>query len=270
MEVQGIVSSKETGEFCDLRGRVALITGASRGIGRAAAVALAGAGARVVLVGRDRGALDESAEAVSASAPDEGTGERSLRLTADLTDPDAVTRVFREAAETYGGLNILVNNAGIGIGKAFVDTTIEDWDRTHNINLRAAYLCAKQAVEVMRNGGGGKIINLISASALVGMPGLSAYGAAKGGLAAFTRALAVELAREKITVNAVCPGYIETDMSREFLNSEPGKRFILDNVPLRRPGTPRDVAAAILFLASPASDYITGAILPVDGGQTAK
>ncbi len=256
--------------FLDLRGRVALITGASRGIGRAAAVALAGAGARVVLVGRDRGALDESAEAVSAAAPDESAGGRPLPLTADLTDADAVTRVFREAAETCGGLNILVNNAGIGIGKAFMDITTADWDRAHDINLRAAFLCAQQAVTVMRNGGGGKIINVISASALVGMPGLSAYGAAKGGLAALTRTLAVELAREMIMVNAVCPGYIETGMSREFLESAPGKRFIRDNVPLRRPGTPRDVAAAILFLASPASDYITGAILPVDGGQTAK
>lgn len=224
----------------------------------------------MVLVGRDRNALEGSAEAVAEAASGKGGQPDSLCLKADLSDPDAVARVFRRTVRACGGLNILVNNAGIGIGKPFWDTTLEDWDRTHAIDLRGAYLCAKQASEVMRKGGGGKIINVVSASALVGMPGLSAYGAAKGGLASLTRGMAVELARDGIFVNAVCPGYVMTDMSREFLESESGQKFIRENVPLRRPGTPQDVAAAILFFASPASDYVTGVVLPVDGGQTAK
>ena len=255
----------------DLRGQVALITGASRGIGRAAAVALAAAGARVVLVGRDRSALAAAAtEAREAASLPDGESPNHLILTADLSDPNAIRRIISETTKTFGALHILVNNAGIGIGKPFKDTSLEDWDQTQVVNLRAAYLCAQEAVEAMRKAGGGRIINVISVSALVGMPGLSAYAAAKGGLLSLTRTMAVELAKDGINVNAVCPGYILTDMSRDFLGSESGQKYILQNVPLRRPGRPKDVAAAILFLASPMSDYITGAVLPVDGGQTAK
>lgn len=255
----------------DLRDQVALITGASRGIGRAAAVALAAAGARVVLVGRDRSALAASAgETREAASLLDRESPNHLILTADLSDPDAIRRIISETTKAFGALHILVNNAGIGIGKPFKDTTLDDWDQTQVVNLRSACLCAQEAVEVMRKAGGGRIINVISASALVGMPGLSAYTAAKGGLLSLTRTMAVELARDGINVNAVCPGYILTDMSRDFLRSESGQKYIRQNVPLRRPGEPKDVAAAILFLASPMSDYITGAVLPVDGGQTAK
>lgn len=269
-EEREIDSSPQQSSLFDLRGKVALITGASRGIGRAAAVVLAGAGAHVVLVGRDQGALKVSAQEAEGAASGQNGSPNIHCLTADLSDPESVKRVFSETEETFGGLNILVNNAGVGVGKRFLDTKLEDWDQIHAINLRGAFLCAREAVEIMRKGGGGKIINMASASALVGMPGLSAYGAAKGGLVALTRSMAVELAREDIFVNAVLPGYITTDMSREFLESETGKKFVLENVPLQKPGTPSDVAAAILFLAAPASDYVTGVVLPVDGGQTAK
>ena len=170
----------------------------------------------------------------------------------------------------FNVLNVLVNNAGIGIGKAFLDTPLEVWEQTQAVNLRGAYLCAQRAAENMRHNGGGKIINVISVSALVGMSGLSAYSAAKGGLLALTRTMAIELASDGINVNAVCPGYITTDMSRNFLKSEAGKKYIHKHIPLQRPGRPEEVATAILFLASPSSTYITGAMLPVDGGHTAK
>ncbi len=224
----------------------------------------------MVLVGRDRSALEISAQEAAKASAGESKPPSIHCLTADLSDPEAVAGVFLQTVDACGGLNILVNNAGVGVGKRFLDTTLKDWDQIHSINLRGAYLCAREAAEIMHRGGGGKIINVGSVSALVGMSGLSVYGAAKGGLVSLTRAMAVELARSRIFVNAVLPGYITTDMSRKFLESEGGKKFIDENVPLQRPGSSWDVAAAILFLAAPASDYVTGIVLPVDGGQTAK
>ncbi len=245
----------------DLAGRVALVTGASRGLGRHFAMVLAKAGAAVALAARQEALL---AEAVAAIGKEHGN---ALALPLDVTDGQSVRRCVTEAERALGPIDILVNNAGIAISKPLLEHSEEDWDRVLDTNLKGAWLMSREAaarwIELRR---GGRIVNISSLLALRTIRNVPSYNAAKAGLDHLTRTLAVELARYRITVNAIAPGYVETDMNRGFLRSDPGKALIA-RIPLGRAGTAEDLDGALLLLASDAGAYLNGVVLPVDGGH---
>jgi 3-oxoacyl-[acyl-carrier protein] reductase len=246
----------------DLAGKVALVTGGGRGIGRACCLALARLGATVVInYRRSR----EAAEGLEKEIAGEGRGARAYQ--ADVSDSTAVDAMFRFVAQEYRRLDILVNNAGIVQDALLLSMTIQDWTAVHSTNLTGAFLCTRHAVEMMLRQGGGTIVNIASASAAVGGRGQTNYAAAKGGLVAFSRAGAVELARKGIRINAVLPGIIETDMSREVRQRASAK--LLERIPARRFGRVEEVADLVTFLVSDASDYIVGQAIAVDGGLSA-
>ncbi|HOS99822.1 MAG TPA: 3-oxoacyl-ACP reductase family protein [Acidobacteriota bacterium] len=245
----------------DLSGRTALVTGASRGIGRAIARALAEAGADVLInYARSATAAQELAAEIAS------LGRRAEAVAADVADPAAVEAMFERLAATWGSLDILVNNAGVIRDNLVGGMDVADWDRVQSVNLRGAFLCTRAAAALMVPRHAGKIVNVASVSALRGGRGQTNYAAAKGGLLAFTRACAVELAPKGIQVNAVVPGLIATDMSAR-VRQRAGVR-LLQSIPAGRFGEPADVAPAVVFLASPAADYISGQALGVDGGMT--
>ncbi len=245
----------------DLSGRTALVTGASRGIGRAIARALAEAGADVLInYARSAAAAQELAAELAA------LGRRAESVAADVADPAAVEAMFARLAASWGSLDILVNNAGVIRDNLVGGMDVADWDRVQGVNLRGAFLCTRAAAALMVPRHAGKIVNVASVSALRGGRGQTNYAAAKGGLLAFTRACAVELAPKGIQVNAVVPGMIATDMSAR-VRQRAGER-LLQSIPAGRFGEPADVAPAVVFLASPAADYITGQAVGVDGGMT--
>ena len=244
----------------DLSGKLALVTGASRGIGRACALALAGAGGDVVVNGRDAGALAETGEAISR------LGRNVETIVADVASPLEIERLFTEVSRRFGRLDILVNNAGV-IRDALVGVlAAPDWDGVLSTDLRGPFLCTQAALPLMLPHHAGKIVNIASVAALRGSAGQANYAAAKGGLVAMTRTCAVELAPKGIQVNAVLPGVIITRMSARL--RQRGGRRLLDAIPAGRFGEPEDVAAAVAFLASPLADYITGQTLVVDGGMS--
>jgi 3-oxoacyl-[acyl-carrier protein] reductase len=244
-----------------LEGKRALITGASRGIGRAAAEALAGAGAAVAInYARSAAEADEAGAAVRALGAD------VLVLQADVADPGAVAGLFEQLQQRWGGVDIVVNNAAVTHDGHVMLMSLEAWDEVMTANLRGAFLCARQALRPMIRRKWGRIINVISPAALLGKAGAANYAAAKGGLLSFTKSLAREVGRFAVTVNAVCPGLIETRMI-SGLPADERSRFV-QQIALGRLGEPIDVAHAIRFLASPAANYITGATLSVDGGLT--
>ncbi len=244
----------------DLSGKLALVTGASRGIGRACALALAGAGGDVVVNGRDAGALAETGEAISR------LGRNVETIVADVASPLEIERLFTEVSRRFGRLDILVNNAGV-IRDALVGVlAAPDWDGVLSTDLRGPFLCTQAALPLMLPHHAGKIVNIASVAALRGSAGQANYAAAKGGLVAMTRTCAVELAPKGIQVNAVLPGVIATRMSARL--RQRGGRRLLDAIPAGRFGGPEDVAAAVAFLASPLADYITGQTLVVDGGMS--
>jgi 3-oxoacyl-[acyl-carrier protein] reductase len=246
----------------DLAGKVALVTGGGRGIGRACCLALARLGATVVInYRRSR----EAAEGLEKEIVGEGRGACAYQ--ADVSDSTAVDAMFRFVAQEYRRLDILVNNAGIVQDTLLLSMTIQDWTSVHATNLTGAFLCTRHAVEMMLRQGGGTIVNIASASADVGGRGQTNYAAAKGGLVAFSRAGAVELARKGIRINAVLPGIIETDMSREVRQRASAK--LLERIPARRFGRVEEVADLVAFLVSDASDYIVGQAIAVDGGLSA-
>jgi 3-oxoacyl-[acyl-carrier protein] reductase len=246
----------------DLAGKVALVTGGGRGIGRACCLALARLGATVVInYRRSR----EAAEGLEKEIVGEGRGACAYQ--ADVSDSTAVDAMFRFVAQEYRRLDILVNNAGIVQDTLLLSMTIQDWTSVHATNLTGAFLCTRLAVEMMLRQGGGTIVNIASASADVGGRGQTNYAAAKGGLVAFSRAGAVELARKGIRINAVLPGIIETDMSREVRQRASAK--LLERIPARRFGRVEEVADLVAFLVSDASDYIVGQAIAVDGGLSA-
>lgn len=244
-----------------LDGRVALVTGASRGLGRHFAQLLSRHGAQVVAVARDAAAL------VDLGRDMQGANRPLIVIAADVREAASVDRAVRQAAAAAGRLDIVINNAGVALTRAATATSDDDWNAVIDTNLSGAFRVARAAAKAMESAGsGGSIVNIASVLALRVTKQLPAYIAAKAGLVKLTEALAIEWAAQRIRVNALAPGYIETDLNREFLHS-PAGASIARRVPMRRFGEPADLDGALLLLASDAGRYITGATLSVDGGH---
>jgi 3-oxoacyl-[acyl-carrier protein] reductase len=241
-----------------LKNRIALVTGASRGIGRATALALAQSGARVAVAARNAAKLAGVVAEITAA------GGEAIAVQMDVADAQQVKAGFRQAIEKFGKLDILVNNAAITRDGLAVRMKAEDWDAVLRTNLTGAHFCAQQAMSVMMRARYGRIINVTSVVAETGNAGQVNYVAAKAGLIGLTRALAVEVASRNITVNAVAPGFIVSPMTDPL--PQPVKEELVARVPLGRMGTDVEVAAAIVFLASDEAGYITGTVLDVNGG----
>jgi NAD(P)-dependent dehydrogenase (short-subunit alcohol dehydrogenase family) len=244
-----------------LVGRTAIVTGASGGLGRHFADVLARAGARVALLARRQAQLDIAVREIEAA------GGSALAIACDVTDYASVRRAVDAATERMGTVDILVNNAGIAISKPLLDHSEADWDKVLDTNLKGAWLMSRElaALWVGRRSGG-RIVNIASLLGLRTIRHVPAYTAAKAGLIHLTHTLAAELGRHAITVNAIAPGYFATDMNRAFMESEAG-RALTSRIPLGRSGEPPDLDGALLLLVSDAGAYITGAVLPVDGGH---
>jgi NAD(P)-dependent dehydrogenase (short-subunit alcohol dehydrogenase family) len=249
-----------------LGGKVAAVTGGARGIGRAAAAALAAAGAAVAILDRDAATAETTAKAIAAE------GLAVSVHTADVADEAALELAFATVVQHHGGIDILVNSAGIGLRHAAVDHPLADWQRVVAVNLTGVFLCSRIAARSMMHRGGGAIVNLASIMGFSGgglYPNVS-YQATKGAVVNMTRALAVEWAQSGIRVNAVAPTWVRTDLTAAVLDQPGILERIAELTPLRRLATPEEVANAILFLASPAAAMITGHTLPVDGGFLAQ
>ncbi len=247
-----------------LDGRVALITGGNRGLGFAMAQALAEAGANVVVTSRQVERALESAAALAGI-----TGQRTMGLMVDVTDAEQVESMIQSVVQEFGRIDILVNNAGINIRKPAEELDEADWDIVQNTNLRAPFLCARAAARHMKEQQFGRIINLSSMLGMVALPERSAYCSSKGGLIQLTKVLALEWAAHNITVNALCPGPFATELNIPVMNNPQTNQFFLNHIALGRWGRPEELGGAIVFLASDASSFMTGAALVIDGGWTA-
>lgn len=238
-----------------LTGRVALVTGSTRGIGRAIAEGLVACGARVAVVGRDLATAEKVAEELG-----EARG-----FACDVSDPASVTMLVQSVEDAFGQLDILVNNAGITKDNLMARMKDEDWDAVMATNLRSAFVATRAAQRGMMKRRWGRIINITSVVGLVGNKGQANYAASKAGLIGFTKAAAKELSSRNILVNAVAPGYIQTDMTAQL--NEEARAALSSQIPLGRLGEPKDIAGAVAFLASDLAAYITGQVLVVDGGM---
>jgi 2-dehydro-3-deoxy-D-gluconate 5-dehydrogenase len=246
----------------DLAGKRALVTGANTGIGQSIAIALAEAGADIALAGRT--APDATLALIAA------TGRKAVDLRADLSSAAPVVGLVENAVAAFGGLDILVNNAGIIRRNDLADFTEEDWDAVVDTNLKTLFFLSQAAAGVMKRQKAGKIINIASLLSFQGGIRVPSYAAAKSGVAGLTRAMANELAPDGIQVNAIAPGYIATNNTAALQADETRNRQIMERIPAGRWGRPEDIAGAAVFLASSASDYVTGHILAVDGGWLAR
>jgi 3-oxoacyl-[acyl-carrier protein] reductase len=241
-----------------LVGKVALVTGASQGIGRETALALAGAGAKVAVAARNEERLAALAQEISVK------GGEGFAVTMDVADAEQIKAGFKAILEKFGKLDILVNNAAITRDGLAMRMKLDDWDAVIRTNLTGAHLCAQQALATMMRARSGRIINIASVVAEMGNAGQANYVAAKAGLIGLTKAIAIEIASRNVTVNAVAPGFIETPMTDVL--SDKVKEELKTRIPLGRMGSGREVAAAIVFLASDEAAYITGHVLDVNGG----
>ena len=248
----------------DLNGRVAIVTGGNGGIGLAMAKGLAEAGAAVLVAGRSVEKNERAVDEIVAAGGQAGS------LVADLLDESSSARLVAEACSWYGRLDILVNNAGINIRKRPEEYTLAEWHSVLDSNLTSAFLCAKAAYPELKRNGSGKVINIGSMTSLFGGAHLAPYGASKGGVMQLTRSLAVAWAVDNIQVNAILPGWIDTDLTKQARTDIPDLNVhVLTRTPAARWGVPADLAGIAVFLASRASDFITGAAIPVDGGYSA-
>lgn len=243
-----------------LKGKRALITGASSGLGAHFAAVLAEAGADVALAAR----RIASCEALAADLT--RRGHRAIAVEMDVSKASSITVGIAQAAEVLGGLDILVNNAGIAASTALMDQTEAEWDQVLDTNLKGAFLAGQAAARLMKDSGGGSIINIASILGLRISAQVGAYATSKAGLVQLTRVMALEWARHGIRVNALCPGYVKTDINRDFFESD-ASAALVRRIPMRRIADVSDLDGALLLLASDASRYMTGADIPVDGGH---
>ncbi|HAO43507.1 MAG: 2-deoxy-D-gluconate 3-dehydrogenase [Afipia broomeae] len=249
----------------DLTGKVAIVTGGNGGIGLGMARGLAGAGASVVIAGRNQ------AKSESAAREIEALGAKALAVAVDVTDKNAVAGMVEATMKAFGRLDILINNAGINIRNPAHTLSLDDWHAVIDTNLTSAFLCAQAAYPAMKKAGGGKVINIGSMMSIFGAGFAPAYAASKGGIVQFTKAIASSWAVDNIQANAILPGWIDTDLTRKAREQLPAlNENVLNRTPAKRWGTIDDLAGAAVFLASPASDFVTGTAIPVDGGYSAQ
>jgi len=247
-----------------LKGKIGIVTGAGTGIGRACAIALAREGAQVALVGRRRDRVEEVAREI---------GDSAFASPADVSRTKEIERLLDQTVRRFGGLNFLLNNAGVlHIGNA-EQITEEQWDQTFNVNVRAIWLLSRAALPHMRKAGGGSIINVASTLGIVGARNRAAYASSKGAVVLLTKSMAIDHGHENIRVNAICPGFVETDLTAAVIGqaSDPAavRRERTAAHPIGRLGRPEDIAGAAVYLASDESSWVTGAVWPVDGGYLA-
>jgi NAD(P)-dependent dehydrogenase (short-subunit alcohol dehydrogenase family) len=246
-----------------LKEKVAIVTGAGQGIGRAIALTLAREGATVAVNDIEM----EKAERVAGEI--RAQGGQALPLQADVSKAREVAALVKKTLDNYKRIDILVNNAGVIKMMRLLELTEEEWDRTMNVNIKSQFLCSKAVIPQMMKQKRGKIVNLASLSSHIGAPGLSAYGASKGGVLQLTKAMAVEVGKYNIMINAVSPGLTMTELIKSAIKDRPDFSEGMDRIPLRRAAEPEDIANVVLFLASSESDYITGQTIIVDGGLMA-
>ncbi len=247
-----------------LENKVALITGASRGLGRAMALELGSAGAALILVGRDRAKLDETASQAAAR------GAKSAVFVTDVTVEAQVLQLQEQVASRFGRVDILVNNAGMNLRKSLVDFTLDEWHKVIDANLTSVFLVCRAFLPLMRGRGWGRILNLTSIMSHVSLPGRTAYSASKSGLLGFTRALAQELAADGITVVGISPGPFATELNTALMNDAELNRQFLTKIPIGRWGQPGEIGKLARFLCSDDAGFITGTDILIDGGWTAQ
>ena len=247
-----------------LDGRVALVTGASKGIGWDLAKALAHAGAAVAVAARDKESLERLADEIRSD------GGEALAVELDVRDVEQIGTVFRRVREHFGSLDVLVNNAGLGANHPAEDITESDWDEMMDVNLRGLFFACQAAGRIMLEQGHGRIINMSSQAGVVGIREHAVYSASKGGVNLLTKVLALEWSSRGVTVNAVAPTFIYTPGTADRLDQPEYLAGVLDRLPIGRVGSTTDVAAAVLYLASPAGGLVSGHVLVVDGGWTAQ
>lgn len=245
-----------------LTGRRIMVTGASRGIGRAVAMALAAEGAAVGLVSRSLTELELTASGIRAQ------GGVAAVATMDVTDADSVERATEAIVAELGGLDVLVNNSGVLTAARLLDTSVEEWDRVLGTNLRGTFLCCRAVGRHLVGQGSGKVINIASSFGMKPVSGFAAYAASKAAILQLTKVLALEWAKNNVQVNAIAPGYVRTDMNTEILADELFEAKILQRIPARRMAAAAEIGPLAVLLASSASDYLTGSVLVIDGGQS--
>ena len=248
-----------------LDGRVAIVTGGTKGLGRSIADGLAGAGADIAICSRHRDEAEREAAGIAAAS-----GQRTLGVACDVTQEDDVAALVERVVAEFGKVDILVNNAGVNIRGPIEELSLEDFETVMAVNVRGPWLCCRAVAPHMKRAKYGRVINMASTLSVVGVPGRTPYGSSKGAVINLTRVLALEWAEHGVTVNSICPGPFLTPMNLPIAEKPETKQFILGAVPLGRWGELAEIQGAAIFLASGASSYVTGAALFVDGGWTAR